>query len=102
MQRFWGVEQKNKYENFKSRPVVPGRVGTKWVEKDSVKAILEMVKQTKISIESTSLLLQDTGELKIHTLAVEHGLKILHDVVEKVFAFRRTQVQLRAVEGFER
>ncbi|KAH0712180.1 hypothetical protein KY289_008139 [Solanum tuberosum] len=26
MHRFWGVEQKIKYENFKTRPIVPGRV----------------------------------------------------------------------------
>ncbi|KAH0715178.1 hypothetical protein KY284_008083 [Solanum tuberosum] len=26
MQRFWGVEQKNRYARFKSQPIVPGRV----------------------------------------------------------------------------
>ncbi|XP_049397212.1 uncharacterized protein LOC125861336 [Solanum stenotomum] len=26
MHRFWGMEQKNRYERFKSRPIVPGRV----------------------------------------------------------------------------
>ncbi|KAG5606433.1 hypothetical protein H5410_027925 [Solanum commersonii] len=26
IQRFWGVEQKNRYDSFKSQPIVPGRV----------------------------------------------------------------------------
>ncbi|KAG5587491.1 hypothetical protein H5410_047925 [Solanum commersonii] len=26
MQRFWGIKQKHKYDNFKSRSIVPGRV----------------------------------------------------------------------------
>uniref|UniRef100_M1DT73 Uncharacterized protein n=1 Tax=Solanum tuberosum TaxID=4113 RepID=M1DT73_SOLTU len=51
--------------------------------RDSVKARPEAVKPTKISAESAALLMQDNDELKTRILALERGLKTLHDVVEK-------------------
>ncbi|KAH0776300.1 hypothetical protein KY290_007711 [Solanum tuberosum] len=60
------------------------KVENKWVKKDSVKAIPEAVKPTKISAESASLLMQDNSELKTRIVAVECGLTTLHDAVKKL------------------
>ncbi|KAG5616079.1 hypothetical protein H5410_015903 [Solanum commersonii] len=64
-------------------------VGSKWVKKDSVKARADFVKPTKIYVESATLLLQDTNELKTRIVDVECGLETLQDVVEKVFGLQK-------------
>uniref|UniRef100_M1D9P8 Uncharacterized protein n=1 Tax=Solanum tuberosum TaxID=4113 RepID=M1D9P8_SOLTU len=69
MQRFWGLEQKHMYDNFKSRPIVPGRVINLSQLKDSH--------------------CPKNDELKTRLLGVEHGFETLHDVVEKVFRLQK-------------
>ncbi|KAG5581092.1 hypothetical protein H5410_051719 [Solanum commersonii] len=69
-------------------------VGTKWVKKDYVSATTETFKPTKISIESTSLLLQDINELKTRIIVVERGLESSKMWLKRTFTFRRTLVQM--------
>ncbi|KAL3352282.1 hypothetical protein AABB24_020367 [Solanum stoloniferum] len=64
-------------------------VGNRWVKKDSVQEKTDIVRPTKISAESATLLLQDSDELKTRILVVERGPKTLHDVVEKVFRLQK-------------
>ncbi|KAH0773405.1 hypothetical protein KY290_010542 [Solanum tuberosum] len=64
-------------------------VGNKWVKKDSVQKFTDVAKPTKISAESTTLLLQDFDEVKTRIMVVERGLETLHDVVEKVFRLQK-------------
>lgn len=64
-------------------------VGNRWVKKDSVQECVDAAKHTKISAESAALLFQDSDELKTRILAVERGLKTLHDAVEKVFRLQK-------------
>uniref|UniRef100_M1DZ15 Uncharacterized protein n=1 Tax=Solanum tuberosum TaxID=4113 RepID=M1DZ15_SOLTU len=64
-------------------------VGNKWVKKDSVQELADVAKPTKISAESTALLLQDSDEVKTRIMVVERGLETLHDAVEKVFRLQK-------------
>ncbi|KAH0661484.1 hypothetical protein KY284_026415 [Solanum tuberosum] len=102
MQRFWGIEQKNKSDLFKTQPIVHCRVinlsqfrdfnclvENKWVKKDCVKARAETIKPTIFFVESAALLLQDNDELKTCILAVERGLEAFHQAVEKVFRLQK-------------
>ncbi|KAH0639643.1 hypothetical protein KY285_036229 [Solanum tuberosum] len=59
------------------------RVENKWIKKDSVKAIAETSKPTKISTDSAALLIQDNDELKTMIFGVECGLETLYDAIKK-------------------
>ncbi|KAG5630738.1 hypothetical protein H5410_002455 [Solanum commersonii] len=64
-------------------------VGDRWVKKDSVQERADTPNPTKISAESTALLLQDSDELKTRIIAVERGLETFHDAIEKVFRLQK-------------
>ncbi|KAG5586670.1 hypothetical protein H5410_047104, partial [Solanum commersonii] len=65
------------------------QVENKWIKKDSVKIRAETSKPTKISTNSTALLMQDNDELKTMLFGVERGLETLHDAIEKVFRLQK-------------
>ncbi|KAH0684738.1 hypothetical protein KY290_021790 [Solanum tuberosum] len=50
MHHFWGVEQKNKYDDFKVRPIVPGRVINLSQLRDSHCPVSSFLKAQKLSL----------------------------------------------------
>uniref|UniRef100_M1DC74 Ulp1 protease family, C-terminal catalytic domain containing protein n=1 Tax=Solanum tuberosum TaxID=4113 RepID=M1DC74_SOLTU len=50
MQRFWGIEQKHRYDIFKSRLIVPGRVVNLSQLKDSLCPVSSYLKVQKLSL----------------------------------------------------
>lgn len=64
-------------------------VGNKWVKKNFVQERAEAAKPTKISTDSTVLLLKYSEELKTRIVAIECGLETLQDAIEKVFLLQK-------------
>lgn len=58
-------------------------VGNQWYKKDSVKARVETVRVTKVSVDYASLLLKDMKDVKARLLTIEDGLKVLQEFAGK-------------------
>uniref|UniRef100_A0A0V0IR35 Putative ovule protein n=1 Tax=Solanum chacoense TaxID=4108 RepID=A0A0V0IR35_SOLCH len=50
IQRFWGVEHKNRYDSFKSRPIVPGQVINLRQPRDSQYPVSSFLKSQILSL----------------------------------------------------
>lgn len=59
------------------------------MKKNFVQERAEAAKPTKISTDSTVLLLKYSEELKTRIVAIECGLETLQDAIEKVFLLQK-------------
>ncbi|TMX05641.1 hypothetical protein EJD97_013291 [Solanum chilense] len=59
-------------------------VGNQWYKKDSLKARVETIRVTKLSLDDASPLLKDMKDVKAHLLTIEDGLKVLQEFAGKL------------------